>query len=201
MVRLVVRVTPNVPEIVTEVFTATGVVVIVKVALVAPAGMVTLAGTRATAVLLLDKVTIEPPVAAFPLSVTVPVELVPPTTEFGDLLTVYNEATFTVRVAFTLAPRVAVMTEVAVEATPKVVTVKVADVLPAGTVTLAGTVAAAVLLLFSVTDAPPVGAALARVTVPVELLPPATFVGLSDTLDTPAVGVTVKVAVRVVPDG
>src|ERR1700756_2204818 len=44
-VRVVVRVVPYVPEIVTEVFAATGVVVIVKLALVEPAPTVTLAGT------------------------------------------------------------------------------------------------------------------------------------------------------------
>src|SRR5690349_19052775 len=50
-------------------------------------------------------------------------------------------------------------------------TVKVTCVAPAGTVTLAGTVAAAVLLLVSVTTAPPVGAGLASVRVAVEELP------------------------------
>src|SRR5215210_2850257 len=57
-------------------------------------------------------------------------------------------------------------------------TVKVALVDPAGTVTLAGTVAAAVLLLESATDAPPAGAAEVSVTVPVDELPPVTPVGL-----------------------
>ena len=50
---------------------------------------------------------------------------------------------------------------------------------PAGTVTLAGTVAAAVLLLARVTTAPPAGAAPVRVAVPVDGLPPWTDVGLS----------------------
>jgi hypothetical protein len=71
------------------------------------------------------------------------------------------------------------MTDVVVDATPKVVTVKVADVLPAGTVTLFGTVAAAVLLLERVTTEPPVGAATLSRTVPVELFPPTTEVGLN----------------------
>ena len=48
---------------------------------------------------------------------------------------------------------------------------KVVLVLPAGTVTLAGTVAAAVLPLVSVTTAPPEGAASFKVTVPVEDVP------------------------------
>ena len=67
--------------------------------------------------------------------------------------------------------------------TALVVTVKVALFAPAPTVTLAGTVAAAVLLLASVTVAPPGGAAPLKVTVPVEELPPVTLVGLTATDD------------------
>jgi hypothetical protein len=66
--------------------------------------------------------------------------------------------------------------------TDVVVTVKVALLAPAATVTLAGTVAAAVLLE-SETTAPPEGAALVNVTVPVDELPPTTLVGFTDTED------------------
>src|SRR5437899_12551771 len=62
--------------------------------------------------------------------------------------------------------------------TTLVETVKVAVLAPAATRTLAGTVAAAVLLLERVTVAPPVGAAPLSVTVPVDVLPPMTVVGL-----------------------
>jgi hypothetical protein len=81
-----------------------------------------------------------------------------------------------------------------------VVTVKVALVEPAVTVTFALTCAAAVLLLDSVTVAPPEGAGPFSVTVPVELFPPITLAGLTATEDsaTPT-GVTVRVAVCIVP--
>ena len=80
-----------------------------------------------------------------------------------------------------------------------VVTVKVALVAPAATVTLAGTVATAVLLLDSVTTAPPLGAAPLRVTVPCEELPPVTLVGFSVSEDRVTAGETVSVAVLVAP--
>jgi hypothetical protein len=55
-----------------------------KVVLVCPAGTVTLgADTCATAVLLLDNVTVAPPVGAGPVSVTVPLEGLPPVTLAG----------------------------------------------------------------------------------------------------------------------
>ena len=56
-------------------------------------------------------------------------------------------------------------------------------VLPAATVTEAGTVAEA-LLLESETDTPPVGAAPLKVTVPVADVPPVTLAGLTETEET-----------------
>jgi len=81
-----------------------------------------------------------------------------------------------------------------------VFTVKVALVAPAGMVTLAGTVAALVLLLESVTCAPPAGAGAFSVTVPVEdpSGPPTTLVGLRVSEERTA-GITVSDAVRVAP--
>jgi hypothetical protein len=68
-------------------------------------------------------------------------------------------------------------------ATPDVAAGKVALVAPAATVTLAGTVATAVLLLASDTRIPPAGAAALSVAVPVDPLPPATDDGFTDTAD------------------
>jgi hypothetical protein len=79
-----------------------------------------------------------------------------------------------------------------------VVTVNVAVVLPAFTVTVGGTVAAA-LLPDNVTTAPPPGAGPVRVTVPVDGLPPTTLVGFRDTLVKAAEPDTVSVAVCCTP--
>ena len=88
-------------------------------------------------------------------------------------------------------------------ATALVVTVKVALMAPAGTVTpLDGTLAAAILLLESVTWAPPAGAGPLSVTVPVEdCAPPTTLVGfsVSDERGGGVEGVTVSAAVLLTP--
>jgi hypothetical protein len=78
---------PKLADIVELMGEATADVVIAKVALVAAARTTTLAGTCTAAVLLLVKVTLAPPAGAGPLSVTVPCELVPPTTTFGFTVT------------------------------------------------------------------------------------------------------------------
>jgi len=85
------------------------------------------------------------------------------------------------------------------EVTALVLAVKVALAIPPGTVTLAGTVATAVLLLESMTTAPPPGATPFRVTVPCEELPPVTLVGFSVSEERASEGVTVSEAVRVAP--
>jgi hypothetical protein len=86
--------------------------------------------------------------------------------------------------------------------TKDVLTVKVALVAPAGTITLEGTLAAP-LLLESATIAPPAGAGPLSVTVPVEDWPPKTFAGFSVSEETVGggggAGVTVSEADRVAP--
>ena len=75
-----------------------------NVAVVAFAATVTLAGTRAAAVLLLESVTTAPPAGAGPFNVTVPVEDVPPITETGLRVTELTAAAVTVNVAVLVAP-------------------------------------------------------------------------------------------------
>ncbi len=83
-------------------------------------------------------------------------------------------------------------------ATAVVVIVNVALELPAGTVTLAGTLAAVGVLLFSDTAAPPLGAAPVSVTVPWDEDLPRTLVGLKVNVLN-AGGMTVSEAVLVIP--
>ena len=82
-----------------------------------------------------------------------------------------------------------------------VFTVNIALLAPAATVTLAWTVAAAVLPLIRETDAPPLGAGPLSVTVPVEGDPPVTLVGFSVSEERVggACGITVSEAVWVTP--
>lgn len=71
--------------------------------------------------------------------------------------------------------------------TDDVVMLKVALVAPAGTVTLAGAVTIAVLLLVNATTAPLDGAAVFSVAVPVAPVPPVTLAGLTDSADSAGV--------------
>ena len=111
---------------------------------------------------------------------------------------------FTVSVAVLVTPAktAEIVAEVEV-VTELVVTVKLAPVPPAGTVTLAGTITA-LELLESDTTAPPVGAALVKVTMPCAVAPPVTLAGLSTSVfrlaagGGGATGVTVSVAVLLV---
>ena len=77
-------------------------------------------------------------------------------------------------------------------------TVKLAELVPAARVSLAGTIALVGLLLESVTAIPPNGAGPLRLTVPVEAEPPTIVEGFSVS-DNSAGGFTASVAVLTVP--
>jgi hypothetical protein len=160
--------------------------VTVKLAELWPPGTVTLEGTVAALGLLEESDTRVPPCGATALKETVPVAFVPPITEVGEMV---NDATDGVVVSVSVPATLSLVIE-AVTCTPKVpvtvcvVAVKFAEVAPAATVTELGTVTFPLLLL-SDTESPPVGAAPARVTVPVLLLPPTTGFGLNVTLEIP----------------
>jgi len=71
------------PDVTVATFrTETGEVVATKSTLSCPSGIVTVAGTRTSGVLLVTR-TVLPPLGAGPLSVTVPVVELPPATRFG----------------------------------------------------------------------------------------------------------------------
>src|SRR3989441_512298 len=144
---------PKLAEIVAEVDAVTDTVVTLNVVLVLPAGTVTLpiAGTLATAVLLLKRVTTAPPVGAAALKVTVPVEDAGPITLVGLSASVESvtggggAGSETVSSAVLVRPpKEAEIVMVVDVVTEVVVTLKLAVVDPAATVTLAGTVATTV---------------------------------------------------------
>src|SRR3954470_14742231 len=89
---------------VTAVAVATGVVVMAKFAVVAPAATVTDAGT-APAALLLARVSTAPPAGAAEMSVTVPVLPAPPRTAVGFSVKAFSPAGgFTTSVDVLVAP-------------------------------------------------------------------------------------------------
>jgi hypothetical protein len=95
---------PYVAVIDTVVVVATTVVVIMNVAVVAPAFTTTVGGTVATPVLPLLSATVAPPVGAGPLSVTVAVDVPPPTTDAGFADRLEGIGGLTVSVAAILFP-------------------------------------------------------------------------------------------------
>ena len=169
-------VSPKDAVIVATVTLATAEVVSVNVAWVAPAATVTVAGGTAHA-LFDDKLIAAPPAGAGLLSVTVPVDGKPPNSEVGDNVRLCRTADVTERVPFTDVPPIdPVITAETDATTAVVVTVKVTDLAPEGTVTLLGGTADA-LLDDKATTAPLVGAGPFNVRVPVEVKPPKTVSG------------------------
>jgi len=181
-VRIAVRVAPpNAAEIVVELDAVTAFDVTLKAALVAPAGTVTLAGTVATAVLLLESVTAAPPDGAADVRVTVPVDEAPPVTLAGLRLSAETDGPvangFTVNVAdfVTPAPDALIVTVVGTVGFD-VVMKKPPPPANCGTVTNGGTLATDGLLLESMIWTSPF-AGEARVTVPEEPFVPSVVVG------------------------
>jgi hypothetical protein len=206
-VRVAVRVTPlRIAEIVTVVEALTALVEMAKTAFVAPSETVALAGTPATPPLLLESETVAPPAGAAPESVTTPWEGEPPLTLDGLVTRPWSvgaaggaPATVTVSGDDRLPPlNEAVIVTVVLAATAVVVIVNVPVKPPVGTVTLAGTLATAGLLLESETTVV-WGAAALTITVPLDALPPTTVDGLMSTFVTVvggggACGVKLRVA-------
>jgi hypothetical protein len=155
IVRVAVRLVPAAVAVtVAVVVVMTDTVLTVKVALVAPAATVTLAGVDAAAELSLSDTT-RPPLGAAALNVTVPVDALPPTTLVGLTATAervvpVESPGVTVRPVVccrpVLSPRPEITTPV-VEPTAAVFTTKLPLEAPSGTVMEAGTVATAVLLV------------------------------------------------------
>jgi hypothetical protein len=145
-------------------------VVIVKVADVAPAAKVTLAGTVPIVVDEDESVTTAPPVGAALVNTTVPVTVLPPVTAVTTVVRVDKAAAggVTVMVAVPVDPFVvAVIVALVFAFTVPAVIVNVAVRVPAATVTDTGTLATAELLDERLTTFPPTGALVDRVTVPV----------------------------------
>jgi hypothetical protein len=149
----------------------------VNVALLWPDGMTTLNGTVASTVLLLASATLALPVGAAERRVTVAVEDAGPATVLGFNVTDATALDTTRnKLVLTVVPACEADIGTAVVCvTEAVLAVKVAVVCPAGTVTLAGTVASDVFPLDSATTVPPLGAAAFSLTVPVAGVPPGTL--------------------------
>jgi hypothetical protein len=98
-VRLAVKTAPFVAEILTVVEVATIFVETVKVAVLLPGATVTLAGTVAAEVRLLERTTSMPPAGAGPENVTVPVDGVSPWTVVGFRLKPIRVGAVTVKFA------------------------------------------------------------------------------------------------------
>jgi len=193
----VCEIAPWVPVTTTTVGLGVAVVVALKVALICPAGIVTDAGTT-TNLLPLLSLTIMPPFGARPLRVAVPTLPAPPMTVFGLKLSDANEIGDIVSVAVSEKPfNEAEIVATVCTVTALAVTVNVADICPAGIVTEDGTTAD-LLLLMRLMVKPPAFAGPLRVTVPVDVVAPATDAGFSET-EARVTAVSERLAVFVTP--
>lgn len=175
-------------------------VLTVKLALVAPAGIVMLVGTVARPVLPLESDTTAPPEGAAALSVTVAVEVFPPRTLVGLSVSEANAPPvpppngFTVSVAVFVTPAPVTEIVTTVGALTAVVEMKKPPAVePCGIWTEDGTLAAFGLLLVSTNWVVVVAGAAIR-TVPLEPLVPVTEVGSSVSESGAICGVSVTCA-------
>jgi hypothetical protein len=182
-------------------------VVIGNVAVFAPAGTVTFAGTVTTEARLLARVITAPPAGAGLCRMTVPTDGRPPTTRAGWTIWALIPAGFRAagvpgvtwsEVVARPPPEAAVIRTETVARTGVVATSKRPVVWPAGTRTLSGTRATVGLALARAMTASPAGADPDSVTVPVAAAPPATLVGCR-ARETTAGGRIARVARRVSP--
>jgi len=166
----------NVAFIVAFKFEVTATVLVVNVADLAPAAIFSVAGGVAE-VVVEASVTLTPPAAATPESVTVPVLEAPPATLVGETVNALTTGAVTAKIAvFFVAPWLAVIVTDLFAATATELILKVTVVLPEGTVAVAGTVTEASDLA-NVTTNPALGAAAEIVIVPVAEAPPRSEVG------------------------
>lgn len=179
-------------EILTAVIAATGTVETVNLAVVDPAG--TVQDTTLAAALLLARAIVVPAVGAAPVSVSVPVEAVPPVTVTGLSAMLFADGGTMVRVEAIVVPLTVIVAGVEI-ATGVVVIVNVPVSAPSVKTHAAG-LAAGLLLTRSRVN--PAGAGEPNVTVPRALTPPMTLAG---TIVTPAAtgGLILSVAPIVVP--
>lgn len=170
MVRVAVFVVPLAAAEITAVVTA-GRVDTLKVAVLVPPATTTVAGTVALTLLLL-KLTVTPTAGALVLRVSVATDGLPPRMLAGLRVSVEGMGALTVSEAvFVMLPETALIVTLVSVVTALVATENVAVELPAATLTLAGTVAAPLLLESATTTGLPT-ALLVRVTVPVEVVDP-----------------------------
>jgi hypothetical protein len=151
-------------------------------AVVLPWGTVTDAGIEAMPVLLDLSVIVTPPAGAGLLRVTVPVAeglSFPPTTEVGSTLMENVTPRTVMSWVMLVGPRDAVIDVVRSTAMVCPVTINVPELAPAGTMTVLGTLAIAVLPECRFMTTPPAGAGALMVTVPVAVAPPSMIVGVS----------------------
>lgn len=146
-----------------------------------PAATVTVPGTGTTPEFPLVRVTANPPVGAFPLSTTVPVDISPEAITAGlkDSMVTTGGRTVTPPPEEAPLGSVAVTVTALLLATGNEVRLKVPLLAAPAMLKLAGTVAALVLELISVTVSPAAGAGPFKVTVPTEGLPPVIELGLN----------------------